>query len=205
MDNRFNKIYNLNKLKLTSAFRSLVGNQLDNLLNFLSETDFYYSPAARYYHDNYPGGLYDHCEMVFNELFKMRSLMNKNWTSLELLIIAFGHDLCKLGLYIPSIDSNGVITYSYNTQSNPDFHGTESLSILSKVIPDLINKRVANSIVCHMGLWTKDIPEIGKYMMEAQTEDDLVFFTHCADMIASRIGKSAKEVRVVNDEVNITY
>ena len=54
-----------------------------------------------------------------------------------------------------------------------------------------------------MGLWTKDIPEIGKYMLEAQTEDDLVFFTHSADMVSSRQGANIKNVILTEDYSDI--
>lgn len=188
----FKDIYNWNKTEFEGVCRSLVGNELDNLMDYMKDTDFYYAPAARSYHDNYPGGLYDHCKLVYGELHNLRSKMKKNWTDLELLIIAFGHDLCKVGFYKPKVE-NDQVAYSY--PDNADWsHGTKSLGILGEIIPNLLNKRVSESIVFHMGLWTNDIDNAGELMKIAQTDDDLVFFTHCADMTASRmgVGKIAK-------------
>lgn len=200
----FKRIYELNKLEFEAVCRRTVGNQLDSLLNYLAGTDFYYAPAARSYHDNYPGGLYDHCKGLYAELYNLRSKMKKNWTDLELLIIAFCHDLCKIGLYVPNIGENGLIYYTYSGPE--DGHGTKSLQILADIDSNLITKRIANSIVYHMGLWTKDIPNAHQLKLEAQTEDDLVFFTHVADMISSRAAKTAKEVRIGEDGlVNISY
>lgn len=202
----FRIVYNSNKYELESLVRSKVGDKLDPFLEYLSKTDFYYTPASRAYHDNYPGGLYDHSKRLFEELCTLRDKMNKNWTDLELLIISFGHDLCKIGLYYPSVN-NGVITYSYNPNyGKGKGHGTESLSILANIIPDLINKRIANSIVCHMGLWTEDIPNHSEYLLNAQSEDDLVFFTHSADMVSSKSGKLARSVEIGSDGfVKINY
>lgn len=193
----FRRIYEINKLELEAVCHRLVGDVLNPFLEYLANTDFYYAPAAKGYHDNYPGGLYDHCKGMFLELHSLRDKMKKNWTDLEMLIISFGHDLCKVGLYVPNVGENGLIYYTYS--SPEDGHGTKSLQILANVIPNLITKRIANSVVYHMGLWTKDIPESHRMKLEAQTEDDLVFFTHCADMISSRSGKVASEVRVGND------
>lgn len=194
----FRKIYEINKAEMEAACHRTVGNVLDPFLDYLARTDFYYAPAAKSYHDNYPGGLYDHSKGLFIELHNLRDKMKKNWTDLELLIIAFGHDVCKIGLYVPNVGENGLIYYTYST-SIDEGHGTKSLQILAGIIPELLTKRIANSIVYHMGLWTKDVPESHKMKLEAQTEDDLVFFTHCADMISSRSGKSATEVRLKDD------
>lgn len=198
----FERIFERNKTELESISRKIAGDSLDPLLGYMEGSGFYCAPASRTYHDSYPGGLYDHCKRLYSELYSLRGKMNKNWTDLEMIIISFGHDLCKSNLYIPSVN-NFEVTYSYNPQEEGKDHGTESLSILANLIPNLINKRVANSIICHMGLWTKDIPEIGKYMLEAQTEDDLVFFTHSADMVSSRQGANIKNVILTEDYSDI--
>lgn len=198
----FREIYDKNRYQLESIVRMQVGDTLNELLDYLANTDFYYAPAARLYHDNYPGGLYDHCKSVYSELLNFRTKMNKNWTDLEMFIIAFGHDLCKVGLYTDEIDYNGVITYRYDESHTKD-HGTESLRILAGIIPNLINERVANSIVCHMGLWTNDFPNASSFMLDAQTKDDIVFFTHAADMVASRSSRKANLVRYIDNQLII--
>lgn len=192
-----------NRLELESIVRSMVGDKLEKLLQYLFVNNFYTSPAAKSYHENYPGGLYDHCKEVFSQLFEYRTKMNKNWSDLELILIAFGHDLCKLGLYIMNYN-NGTITYSLNPIIDIAKHGTRSLEVLSELVPELLNERIANSIVCHMGLWTADVPNISDYMRDAQSKDDLVFFTHSADMVASRLGKIANRVFIDDGELKIT-
>lgn len=182
----FKNIYDWNKTEFESICRKFVGDELDELLNYFKDTDFYYAPAAKSYHDNYPGGLYDHCKLVYIELCNLRNKMKKNWTNTELHIIAFGHDLCKVNFYTPKVE-DGKIVYDYPADTDWS-HSTKSLAILSKLIPNLLNKRVSEAIAFHMGLWTNDIENVGELMKTAQTDDDLVFFTHCADMIASRMG-----------------
>lgn len=199
----FENIYNRNKSEFELVCRGTAGNKLEPLLEYLSNSDFYYAPAAKSFHDNYPGGLYDHSKLLYSELYSLRAKMRKNWSDLEILLIAFGHDLCKVNLYEANIDQYEVITYSYNPLMSDKGHGTESLSILASLIPNLINERIAVSIVCHMGLWTKDIPNICEYMRESQTKDDIVFFTHSADMVASRIGKSASIVKLTDNKTDI--
>lgn len=197
----FTNIINKNKGEFEMVCRSLVGDDLNKLLEYLESTDYYYAPASRTYHDNYPGGLYDHSKRVYGELYELRKRMKKNWTDLELLIIAFGHDLCKIGMYLPKLNEDGTLTYVYPDGADWN-HGTKSLRILSEVIPEHLNKRISESIVFHMGLWTVDVDNVGELMTKAQSDNDLVFFTHSADMVASRMGV-VKVTKVENNIVNV--
>lgn len=177
-------------------------------IDYLYSTDYFYAPAAKGYHDNYPGGLFNHSVGLYKELARLRNEMNKNWTEEEMIIIAFGHDLCKINLYTPQVDEDGWITYVINPDRIGDTsHGTKSLEMLAELVPDMLNERIAMSVICHMGLWTKDVPEIGQYMLDAQTKDDLVFFTHVADMVSSRKsgGRGIKRVKFNEDGLGLTY
>lgn len=179
-----------------------VSDEADILLDFLDTTDFYYAPASKIYHDNYPGGLFDHCTSVALNLFYLRDKMSKNWSAIDLVTIGYGHDLCKINSYKPVISVDNELTWDYNvtaSTSRSNEHGVRSFEILSTVAPDLANPRVANAIVCHMGLWTKDIPNAADYILKAQTADDLVFFTHAADMMSSRMPSKTSKIVLINN------
>lgn len=196
----FSKIKEMNKKSLEAIIETFVNEpeSFSGLINYLDSTDFFYAPAAKKYHDNYPGGLFDHSMGLLDELRELKSKMGKNWSMEDMITIAFGHDVCKVGLYIHQVDSDGYITYDINPDriGKDDGHGIMSLNMLAQVAPNLLNDRVAKCIVCHMGLWTKDIDNAPQYILNSQTEDDMVFFTHVADMISSRKSRGLDKVKL---------
>jgi hypothetical protein len=199
----FDNVAKINETEFISVCKKIAGDKLDNLLTYMNKSGFYSATAAKKYHDNYPGGLYDHSKRVFSELCNLRSKLNKDWSDLELIIIAFGHDLCKVEQYLPII-KDGIVTYDYAPGSSMSIHASRSLEILAETIPELITKRMALAVLYHMGIWTTDVPDLANKMKDAQSEDDLVFFTHCADMIASKCGKVANKIILDENSGNIT-
>lgn len=205
----FNKpIYSKLRNNFIRGLREGFGDKYDNLIDFLSETDYFYAPAATKYHDNHPGGLYYHSMKVYSNLLYYNSVMNNIWSKDSLFLIGFLHDLCKIGLYKMEVlgESNdecgNSITeygYSYNNLGYDTrlFHGTKSLEILSKIgLPDeIITEELCYSIVYHMGVWTLDAPDY----KSALEKYDLVFFSHSADMLASRSSKTISKISIDNN------
>jgi hypothetical protein len=193
-----NPTYVRNKVEFENVTRNMYGNKYDKLLEYLSKSDFYYAPAASKFHDNYPGGLYDHCKLLYQELLRTSSMIRNAWNKESLFLIAFCHDLCKIGLYKPEIvtteSGKKFVQYGYNNLGYDDriSHGTKSLEIVGDIIPEYLDELIANCIVYHMGSYTKDAPG----WSEVIKGNDLIFFTHAADMVASRSGKVIQSVEV---------
>jgi len=68
------------------------------LFDFLDDTDFWFAPASSKHHLREIGGLAKHCWHVFEFLQKQRPDNTE-----QNLLLAFTHDLCKLGLYIGQV------------------------------------------------------------------------------------------------------
>lgn len=198
-------IYNKNKSIFEDAVRKKFGNRYDILIDYLSESDYFYTPAAAKYHDNHPGGLYNHCMKLYGTLDYYNKYLGNKWSEDTVFLVSFCHDLCKLGLYKMQVLSqyedkdNGLITdygYSYNDlgYDNKVIHGTKSLEILGNIgLPDeFITEELCYSIVYHMGVWTLDAPDY----KSALEKYDLVFFTHSADMLSSRSSESICKISV---------
>lgn len=201
-------IYSKLRNNFINGLRGEFGNKYDNLIDFLSSTDYFYAPAAAKYHDNYPGGLYYHSMKVYSNLLYYNSIMNNKWDKDSLFIVGFLHDLCKIGLYKMEIlgeyndGLNNIITdygYSYNNlgYDTKVFHGTKSLETLGKIgLPEnIITEELCYSIVYHMGVWTLDAPDY----KSALEKYDLVFFTHSADMLASRSSRTITKISLDNN------
>jgi hypothetical protein len=194
----FERIFERNKTELESISRKIAGDSLDPLLSYMESSGFYCAPASRTYHDSYPGGLYDHCKLLYQELLRTSSMIRNAWNKESLFLIAFCHDLCKIGLYKPEIvtteSGKKFVQYGYNNLGYDDriSHGTKSLEIVGDIIPEYLDELIANCIVYHMGSYTKDAPG----WSEVIKGNDLIFFTHAADMVASRSGKVIQSVEV---------
>lgn len=195
-----------NRDEFITSTRILFGNKFDKLIDYLSSTSYFYDPAGKSHHGNHPGGLYIHSKSVYSELYSTNLKLGCKWSADKLYLIGFCHDLCKVGLYGLMYDStedgNKNFYYSIidNSYDSYTIHGTKSLRMLGEIVPEMIDEELAYSIVYHMGVWTKDAPDF----KSAIEKYDLVFFTHAADMIASRSDLKVESITLDNsNNINV--
>ena len=79
----------------------------ENVIGFLSSTDFYSAPASTKYHSSYKEGLVNHCLTVLGVMDDYRQAWIKNDPSLaqvltddKLIVCSLLHDICKTNLYV---------------------------------------------------------------------------------------------------------
>lgn len=175
---------------------------LDDLLNWLEETDFYTAPASTRFHLMCEGGLCKHSINVFNRLYdecKKEGIFNdiseNNETQImeSLAIVGLFHDLCKANFYkiaernvkndrgewikVPyySIDNKGILVG----------HGYKSARIVSKYIN--ISDEEYMAILHHMGASAED--ELSN-ISEIFTKSQLTLLLHIADTKATFIDEN---------------
>lgn len=72
---------------------------MDELVEYLTESDFFTAPASAKYHSSYQGGLAEHSYKVY-ELFYRKCISYKVSYDIDSIIIAsLLHDLCKVNFY----------------------------------------------------------------------------------------------------------
>lgn len=147
----------------------------------LRETSFYQMPASTRWHNNFAGGLHDHCTGVWLNLEKLTNNMGLEWQDPSSpFIIAMLHDACKIGAYYYNPDY-GVWEH---VENHPEGHGDLSLKIAEELGIELTDEEKA-CIRWHMGAfdekenWTQFTDAIHKYPN--------VFWTHVADMMSAHI------------------
>ena len=152
---------------------------LRELKQWLATTDFYTAPASAHYHGAYEGGLIRHSRTVSNVLGQLTGAMHLQWHNFRSpYLIGLLHDVCKVGLYVPSGD--GEYTYAHRDM---DLHGLLSVQILEQHGVTLTDEeRIC--ILYHMGEWTKDGDMT---YSEALKECPNLLWVHTADMYASQI------------------
>ena len=74
---------------------------IENLINFLEQTDFYTAPASTRFHGNFEGGLVEHSIKVYEILkHKVETNIEKLQIPEEsIIIIGLLHDICKANFY----------------------------------------------------------------------------------------------------------
>lgn len=170
---------------------------LDNeeFMSFLKNEGFFDSPASTKYHGVYDGGLFDHSAVVHLELKNLTKCLNLEWQRPEsVFIIGMFHDICKHDQYIKApgtsitfpdgkeVVSNEGFHYEYNGNTLLKGHGAKSVMILSRFIT--LTEEEQLCIRYHMGAYEKDEwTEFDKAIKKYPN----VFYTHAADMIASKI------------------
>lgn len=164
----------------------------ENLMAYLNDGGFFTAPASTKYHGAYEGGLYDHSKTVAARLHWLTVNNGLRWKRPESpFIVGMFHDLCKCDQYIIVPDSDptikgSVAIWGSHYEYNPDIilkgHGSKSVMILSQFIT--LTEEEMLCIRYHMGAYET---EEWKEFDSAIRKYPNVFYTHAADMIASKI------------------
>jgi hypothetical protein len=113
----------------------------DNIVNWLSNTDFYSSPASTRFHEAFEGGLVYHTLKVYNEAIQLIKLPHFRSADIDsAVLVALTHDWCKIGQYesyernVKDDSGNWCQVSSYRTKENPSSirlgHGPQSLVMI---------------------------------------------------------------------------
>ena len=88
----------INKIERESFKKDLFFSKMEN-------SDFYYAPASTKYHNNFKGGLVDHCLNVYYRLINLVKLagLEDRASDESCIIVALMHDLAKRNFYSISI------------------------------------------------------------------------------------------------------
>ena len=154
---------------------------VENLIAFLSTTDYYVAPASKNFHSSFIGGLAFHSCSVFNVLSdKIDSLtIETEWGEDTIIICALLHDLCKIGTY----KRNGAI---YITEDDfPLGHGEKSVILAMEYIKLTDFEKLA--ITHHMGL-PSTYPEAMCFNQALKLHPHILYL-HLADFESSIINE----------------
>lgn len=156
---------------------------IQDLMNWLDQTDFYTAPASTRYHDCFEGGLVIHSLNVYCELKKLCKWYGLDIPDESIAIAALFHDLCKIGCYKIEFrwrkDENNqweqYPTYKFEEDYVFGGHGSKSVYLIQEFMKLTPEETVA--INCHMGV------ENGKWEVnDAFRRCPFAFLVHVADM-----------------------
>lgn len=165
----------------TGKINSASSERMATIAKKLGETSFYQMPASTRWHNNFAGGLLDHCTNMWLNLEKLTNQMDLEWDDPSSpFVIAMLHDACKIDAYCYNPDY-GCWEHSEN---HPEGHGDLSLQVIEQMGIALTYEEMA-CIRWHMGAF--DEKENWSNFTNAIHKYPNVFWTHVADMMATHL------------------
>ena len=178
---------------------------LEDLLQFLEDSDWYAAPASTHYHGCVPGGLVQHSINVHRKLCNLYCLEKKNAgkgnnlteEELETLaIIGLFHDLCKGNFYVleqknrknPETGAWESVPCYTVKDTMPLGHGEKSVFLLNRYIGLLPEEIYA--IRWHMGFTDSTFKGGDGTVGRAFEQCPLAMLTHVADLMSTYINEN---------------
>ena len=87
----------MNKDEIIKLLKTVKRDGIEDLINFLENSDFFTAPASTKYHNAFAGGLAQHSLNVYNNLVEITK--DKGFDKESLIVCALLHDICKIYFY----------------------------------------------------------------------------------------------------------
>lgn len=165
---------------------------IENLIQWLDNSDFKVAPASTRYHSNYEGGLLKHSLNVYEECMRQQDLIKLfNVPKESIIITSLLHDICKVNYYkmeMRNVKKNGAwVQEPYYTVEDmfPMGHAEKSIIIAQQYI-QLTEVEIA-MIRNHMGGFV-DTSYFSSSNLFNKYPESLIL--HIADMKATYILES---------------
>lgn len=159
-----------NKNRFLDLLRSVSRDGIEDLINWIEQTDFYVCPASTRFHNSYAGGLLQHSLNVYDEFQRLLTVYGDD-IKIErdsVIIMALLHDLCKANFYATEKRNRknaegrweSYDAFTVNELYPYGSHGGKSVAIISNFIK--LTWIEAAAINCHMGGWSEDPQGVGR-------------------------------------------
>lgn len=181
------------KEMILDLLRSTERDGIDKLADYLSDsTDFFTAPASTRFHNNFSGGLAQHCLNVYENFKSLLEIKGIEMSEGSIIICALLHDLCKCNTYIVETrnrkNEQGQWE-KYNiwaTNKDVDIplpHSSRSIAIIRKFIKLSIKEEL--TIFYHMGPYGGEDYEYRNMLKAANEKYPQTVLFYVADTIAS--------------------
>lgn len=181
------------KEMILDLLRSTERDGIDKLADYLSDsTDFFTAPASTRFHNNFSGGLAQHCLNVYENFKSLLEIKGVEMSEDSIIICSLLHDLCKCNTYVVETrnrkNEQGQWE-KYNiwaTNKEVDIplpHASRSIAIIRKFIKLSIKEEL--TIFYHMGPYGGEDYEYRNMLKAANEKYPQTVLFYVADTIAS--------------------
>ena len=181
------------KEMILDLLRSTERDGIDKLADYLSDsTDFFTAPASTRFHNNFSGGLAQHCLNVYENFKSLLEIKGVEMSEDSIIICALLHDLCKCNTYVVETrnrkNEQGQwekynIWATNKDVDSPLPHSSRSIAIIRKFIKLSIKEEL--TIFYHMGPYGGEDYEYRNMLKAANEKYPQTVLFYVADTIAS--------------------
>lgn len=170
---------------------NITRNGADDLLEWLTASDFFVAPASTKFHGSYEGGLLEHSLNVYDCLVKELdgSGAKENYSAQTVALVSLLHDICKANFYkkgTRNVKENGqwVTKEVYEIDEKfPCGHGEKSVIILQNFLK--LTAEEIFAIRAHMGGFDTSVKGGDYFIGKIFEKSKLAVLLHLADMKAT--------------------
>jgi len=177
--------------------RSTEREGIDKLIDYLeNKTDFFTAPAAAKFHNNFEGGLCEHCLNVYNNFKAFLQVKNVELEESSIIISALLHDLCKCNYYLKEernrkVDGAWETYTQWTTNKSPAIplpHASRSI----RMIKSFISLKFLEELIIfyHMGPFGGEDYEYRNMLQAANAKYPATLIFYLADTVASYIDET---------------
>lgn len=182
--------------RFESLARETGKDNIEELIQYCRDSDFYTAWASSSYHLNTKGGLLQHSLNVCDYALKLWENFNSSVPRESVIFCSLFHDLGKCGLkgdeyYIPNTLKSGKTSGSKPIKINPSLriknHAWRSILQLSKFVDLTENEKVC--IISHDGFYQAENRQTMLDIFE------LLFIIHSSDLYVARFVEPVKNYK----------
>ena len=120
------------KTQIINRLKETKREGIDNVISWLTESDFFTAPASTGYHGAEEGGLAKHSVEVMQTI-ELLNAKTEEYTKETIALVGLLHDVCKVNTYTPNILKSKKVSQTkpyIRKDSFPIGHGEKSVIIL---------------------------------------------------------------------------
>lgn len=163
----------------------------EELLEWLTTSDFFAAPASTRYHGSFGGGLVTHSVNVYRCLTDELELsgLSDTYTDETVALVALLHDVCKANFYkkgTRNVKENGKWVTKEIFEIDEKFpcgHGEKSVIIIQNFVN--LTAEEIYAIRAHMGGWDDSVKGGAFFIGKIFEKSKLALLLHLADMKAT--------------------
>lgn len=178
----------------------------DELLEWLTGSDFFIAPASTRFHGSYEGGLLEHSLNVYDCLRELAECWPTGCDMETIAISSLLHDVCKVNTYkkgTRNVKVDGRWTTKEVFEHDEKFpcgHSEKSVIILQNFLR--LKSEEIYAIRAHMGGFDTSVKGGDRFIGEIFERCPLAVMLHIADMQATYLIEGKDEKHVVKESEN---
>lgn len=183
-----------------ALLRSTERDGIENLIDYLeNKSDFFNAPAASKFHNNFEGGLCEHCLNVYKNFSGLLEMKGVELDKSSVIITSLLHDLCKCNYYLKEernrkVDGAWQTYLQWTTNKSPAVplpHASRSIRMIRSFIPLKFIEELI--IFYHMGPFGGEDYEYRNMLQLAYEKYPSTLLFYLADTMSSYIDEKITE------------